>query len=214
MKTATTYEADMFACYYLTRSASSAFSGTHVQLSQRWQSSLYFACPFPLLTQYLHVYINREVDCVFIICVVCGLTLTSRSLQRFTPCSPPSSPLTLTSASTPTWAKTSPWMRTDTRSWTCCRPRAPATWRGTRRSWGRSPASSPERKAPSRGWQSGCGWGRTCITACPPSCRSTTVHIYLTLNSPLLQRCPQHVRLVWLVCHSLDPVALCKFTNM
>lgn len=106
----------------------------------------------------------------------------SRFLQRLTPCSTPSSLLTLISASIPTWAKIFPWMRIERRSSTCCWLRASATWRGTRRSLKRWLASSPGRKAPSRGWRSGHGSGLTCIMVCPltpRSCRFNTGHLYL-----------------------------------
>lgn len=130
----------------------------------------------------------------------------SSCLQRFTPCSTPSSLPTLISASTRTWAKTSPWTITGWRSSTCCRLRASVIWRGTRRSWRRSLASSTERKALSRGWLSGPGSGLTRITVCPFGPRSSRnpTQAFFTSHgnsSHNLNRL-EYAMLLCLACHS------------
>lgn len=63
------------------------------------------------------------------------------SIQRCTPCWTPSCHPIPTSASTPTWVKTSRWTKVAWRSWTFSRAKGSTTWSATRPSWRKQPAS-------------------------------------------------------------------------
>lgn len=128
--------------------------------------------------------------------IVCLLVRYFSLLQRFMPCWTPSSLLTPTSASTPLWTKMCPWTKAGWRSSISCRPRESVTWRGMRKSWIRSLASSLERKPPCRGWPSGQGSELTCTAVRPQSCRNRENDFPLLI---LLDLHLHYVMLPWLL---------------